>query len=129
MRRLFLILAIFIALPILLSACSSTKDPAAQAVEKYITALSGKDANALSLLSCADWEPNAKLELDSFQAVTTRLQGLQCALSGTDGGTSLVQCQGKLLATYNGEDQTFDLSARTYKVVQQGGEYLVCGYK
>jgi hypothetical protein len=129
MRRLFLILAVFIALPILLAACGSTKDPAAQAVEKYITALSSKDANTLSLLSCADWEPSARLEFDSFQAVKTRLEGLKCALSGTDGDTRLVLCQGKLLATYNGEDQTFDLSARTYKVAQQGGEYLVCGYK
>jgi hypothetical protein len=33
------------------------------------------------------------------------------------------------MATYNGEDQALDLSVRTYQVVQQGGEYLVCGYK
>jgi hypothetical protein len=33
------------------------------------------------------------------------------------------------MATYNGEDSPLDISARTYQVVQQGGDYLVCGYK
>jgi hypothetical protein len=129
MRRLILIIALFVFLAPLLSACGSSKDPAARAVEDYLTALSGKDVNTLTALSCADWESSALLEYDSMQAVDTRLDGLNCDLNGSDGDTRLVLCQGKLLATYNGEDQEFDLSARTYEVVQQGGEYLVCGYR
>jgi hypothetical protein len=113
----------------MLSACGSSKAPAARAVEDYLTALSAKDVNTLTVLSCADWEASALLEYDSLQAVETRLEGLNCSPSGTDGDTQLVQCQGKLLATYNSEDQEFDLSVRAYEVVQQGGDYLVCGYR
>jgi hypothetical protein len=114
---------------LLVSACGKAEDPAAKAVKDYLTALVSKDGNSISTLSCADWESNARLELDSLQAVTTRLENLSCATSGTDGETTLVSCQGKIIATYNNEDQQLDLSVRVYQVVQQGGEYLVCGYK
>ena len=114
---------------LLFTACGKATDPAAKAVEDYLTALVNKDANALSALSCADWESNALLELDSLQAVATRLENLACTATGTDGTTTQVNCQGKILATYNSEDQEFDLSVRTYQVIQQGGEYLVCGYQ
>jgi len=73
------------------------------------------------------WEDDALLELDSFQAVTTKLDGLACQQTGTDGDTSLVLCKGKIVATYNNEDQDLDLSVRTYQVVQQDGDWLVCG--
>jgi len=129
MRRLIAFIAVLLFIASMLSACGSSKDPAARAVEDYLTALSGKDVNTLTVLSCADWEASALLEYDSLQAVDTRLDGLSCQPSGTDGDTHLVQCQGKLLATYNGEDQEFDLSVRTYEVVQQGGDSLVCGYR
>jgi hypothetical protein len=114
---------------VLLIACGQTKDPASMAVEDYLTAIVNKNADALSTLTCADWESQALLELDAFQAVSTRMENLACSTTNTDGTTSQVNCQGKILATYNGEDQQFDLSVRTYKVIQQGGEYLVCGYQ
>jgi hypothetical protein len=114
---------------ILLTACGKAANPAANAVEKYLTALVNKDANTLSALSCANWESSSLLELDSLQAVATRLENLSCVATSTQGTTTRVVCQGKILATYNNEDQQFDLSVRTYQVVQQGGEYLVCGYQ
>ena len=77
--------------------------------------------------TCGEWEEDALLELDSFQAVTARLDGLACEQTGTDGETALVLCKGKIIATYNEEDQELDLSVRTYQVVQEGGEWLVCG--
>lgn len=130
MRKLGPIVVLLCALVLLLSACSGkTADPAARAVENYLNALVNKDSNRLSALSCANWESNALLELDSLQAVKTRLDGLTCKTTGANGTTSDVNCEGKILATYNNEDQTLDLSVRTYQVVQQGGEYLVCGYK
>jgi len=130
MRKLALIVILLSIVTLLLAACGSkTKDPAAQAVEDYLNALVNKDSNRLSALSCADWESNALLELDSLQAVETRLEGLSCATTGTDGAASDVACQGQIVATYNGEDQHLDLSLRTYQVIQQGGDYLVCGYK
>ncbi len=130
MRKLGTMIIVVSLLTLVLSACGGkAADPAAKAVENYINALVNKDSSQLSALSCADWESNALLELDSFQAVKTRLDGMTCKTSTTDGTTSEVNCQGKILATYNNEDQTFDLSVRTYKVTQQGSEYLVCGYK
>jgi len=129
MRKFAPIVLFLCMASLLFSACGQASDPAAKAVEDYFTALVNKDANALSALSCADWEPNALLELDSLQAVTTRLENLACTAAGTDGTTTQVNCQGKILATYNNEDQELDLSVRTYQVVQQGGEYLFCGYQ
>ncbi len=112
-----------------LSACANAEKPAARAVEDYIRALVAKDANQLSALSCAAWEPSAQTELSSLQAVKAQLQGLVCTVSGTDGTTTLVTCKGKIIVTYNNENQGLDLSSRTYQVVQQGGEYLMCGYR
>jgi hypothetical protein len=130
MRKLSLAIFFISILVLLLSACGGkTVDPASKAVIDYVNALVNKDSNKLSALSCADWESNALLEFDSLQAVKTRLNDLTCKTIGVDGNISQVSCQGKILATYNGEDQAFDLSVRTYQVVQQGGEYLVCGYK
>jgi hypothetical protein len=127
MRKLFLIL-ILVILANLLSACATKKDDApAKAVEDYLNALVAKDSDRLTTLSCSDWEDDALLELDSFQAVTTKLDGLACSQTGTDGDTALVLCKGKIIATYNNEDQELDLSVRTYQVVQQGGDWLVCG--
>jgi hypothetical protein len=67
--------------------------------------------------------------MDSFQAVTASLEGLSCKVTGTDGAFTLVTCQGNIVTSYNGETQQFDLSLRTYQVVKQGGENLVCGYR
>ena len=127
MRTRFLIMFMVFAV-LSLSACASSSDNAsAKAVEDYLNALIAKDANRLTTLSCGEWEEDALLELDSFQAVTARLDGLACEQTGTDGDTALVLCSGKIIATYNEEDQELDLSVRTYQVVQEGGEWLVCG--
>lgn len=128
MRKFFLILIVVIVANLFLSACASKSDDApAKAVEDYLNALIAKDSDRLTTLSCSDWEDDALLELDSFQAVTTKLDGLACTQTGTDGDTALVLCKGKIIATYNNEDQELDLSVRTYQVVQEGGDWLVCG--
>jgi hypothetical protein len=130
MRKLALLVFLLSMLGLPLTACGrQVADPASKAVVDYLNALVAKDSTKLSALSCASWESSALLELDSLQAVKTRLDGVSCKTSGTTNGTSQVNCQGRILATYNGEDQTLDISARTYQVVQQGGDYLVCGYK
>lgn len=126
MKRTTLIL--LSAFCLLLSACgtSSAAGPE-KTVEAYLNALNEKDSTRLSTLSCADWEATALMELDSFMAVSTTLEGLSCAQTGTDGDKTLVQCQGKIVASYNGELQSFDLSTRTYTVENSTGEWLVCG--
>ena len=124
--RSLIFLIVFTSL--LLPACvSNNEDAPVQTVENYLNALIEKDENRLTTLSCGEWEDHALLELDSFQAVTARLDGLACEQTGTDGDTALVLCNGNIVATYNGEDQQLDLSVRTYQVVQESGEWLVCG--
>ena len=127
MRTFSLILFIVFA-SLAVSGCVSSNDNApVQAVEAYLNALVEKDANRLTTLSCGEWEEDALLELDSFQAVSARLEGLACEQTGTDGETALVLCNGNIVASYNEENQELDLSVRTYQVMEEGGEWLVCG--
>jgi hypothetical protein len=128
-RKIFLIVLVTIVSTILTACAAGNENAPAKAVEDYLNALVAKDENRLSTLSCGEWEDDALLELDSFQAVTARLEGLACEQTGTDGETALVLCQGNIIATYNNEDQELDLSVRTYQVVQEGGEWLVCGVR
>jgi hypothetical protein len=129
-RTFSLTVLVIILTTLMLTACASGNDHApVKAVEDYLNALVTKDADRLSTLSCGDWEDGALLELDSFQAVTARLEGVACEQTGTDGNTALVLCNGKIIATYDTEDQELDLSVRTYQVVQEGGEWLVCGVR
>ncbi|NOT05397.1 MAG: hypothetical protein HOP27_12445 [Anaerolineales bacterium] len=124
-----LLLVCIFGLAILLSACgsSASASPAVGAVEGYVNSIVANDADKLSSLSCADWESDALIELDSLQAVTSTLEGFACQETGTDGEMTLVHCDGKMILSYNGENQELDLSTRTYQVVEQGGDWLVCG--
>lgn len=102
---------------------------AAKAVEDYLQGIVSKDVDKVSTLSCKEWEQQAIQELDSLQAVKAALSGVACTQSGTDGGTSLVNCTGKIVITYDNENQELDLSLRTYRVTQSGGDWQVCGYQ
>ena len=67
------------------------------------------------------------VEDNFFTSIAEVLAGGDCVT----GSKSVVDAvaQGKIIATYNNEDQVLDISVRTYQVVQQGGESLVCGYR
>lgn len=130
MTKKHAILLFTILCALTLAACGEAKDPAVSAVENYINALVGKDLPRMSALSCAEWEDDARMEYDSFQAIATKLDGLSCVATATgDKDTMAVFCEGKIIATYDNEDQDFDLSGRAYTVINQGGEFLVCGYQ
>lgn len=121
---------LMLTLGILLSACgASSSGGATTAVEGYITALASKDQATLISNSCADWEDDALLELDSFALVEVTVEDMSCTESGTDGDKTLVDCQGKFQMSYGGEPQELDLSARTYEVIEQSGDWLVCGVR
>ncbi len=121
---------LMLTLSILLSACgASASGGATAAVEGYITALATKDQAALISNSCADWEDDALIELDSFALVEVTVDGMSCAESGTDGDKTLVDCTGMLNMSYNGEPQSLDLADRTYEVIEQDGNWLVCGVR
>lgn len=127
MRKLLLILAMLLTANVLLTACASKTDAPVKAVEDYWNAIVAKDSERLPTLVCGDWEDDALTVLDSLQAVTAKLDNFSCAQTGTDGDTTLVKCTGKILLTYNTENQEIDLSTFTYQVTQDGGDWLVCG--
>ena len=102
---------------------------AAHAIEAYYHALISKDYNQLANLSCAAWESNAKTDYDSFAAVNASLENLACQNNGKDGGFTLVSCNGKIVANYGNEILEIDLSKQTYKAIEEGGDWRMCGYQ
>ena len=130
MQRSFYRLAFLLVLAgLVLSACGKAQDGAAQAIEAYLKGVVSKNIDMTINQSCAAWEQQAQIEVDSFGAVTARLEGLSCKETGKDGASSLVACQGKIILTYDQEDQEINLEDRIYKVVQEGGEWRMCGYQ
>ena len=111
----------------ILSSCAPNTDAPVKAVENYLNALVNKEADKLPTIVCGEWEEDALIELDSFQAVTASLENVSCSQNGTDGDTSLVHCTGNIVLSYGDENQYIDLSTRTYQVIEQSGDWLVCG--
>ncbi len=121
---------LLISMLILTAACSNgAQNSPTGAVLSYLQALVDRDGARLAALSCPDWEAAAQLELESFAAVTVTLEEASCQESGADGETTLVSCTGKIVANYGNEVLELDLAERTYQVVQQGGDWLMCGYR
>ena len=118
-----------VVLLMILTACAAKSAPPEQAVEAYLNAIVEADLDKITTLSCADWEQQAMLELDSFQGVEVSLVDMQCTQSGSDGDTALVSCSGHFLTSYDGEAMQIDLDTREYELVKQGGDWLVCGYR
>jgi len=116
-----------LSLALFLAGCSSSGS-AADAVTGYLEALVARDHNRMSNLSCAAWEPQAKLEYDSFAAVKLNAKNLECKQTGQDQDYTLVTCTGTIIANYGAEDLQIDVAGRTYQVVQEGGEWRMCGY-
>jgi hypothetical protein len=123
-RQFVLIGSVILAL----AACSQ-QDAPAQAIEAYLQALVDKDADRLVTLSCADWEEQATMEVDSFEAVSATLKDANCQTSGQEGDATLVTCTGSIVATYNDEQQELGLDRQVYRVVSEGGEWRMCGYQ
>ena len=114
---------------LLLTACVGTASNPEQSVEAYLTAIVEADIDKITTLSCAEWEEMAWLELDSFQGVEVSLVDMQCSQSGSDGDLALVICTGHYLTSYDGEEMQIDLDTREFELVQQSGDWLVCGYR
>lgn len=131
MAKHLLVMTIFLSL-LALTGCAASQTTgdsgAVQALETYLNALVSKDEARVSSMVCPDWEADALLEYDSFQAVETTLDGLNCQQTGSEDGAALVSCQGKILATYSNEVQEFDLGDRTYRMIRQGEDWQVCGF-
>ena len=112
----------------LLSACQPASSGAVDAVEGYIQALVDENQDGLTMNSCADWEESAVMELDAFIGVSATVKDMACEVSADDGDVVLVTCSGNIEATYNNEERQLPLDVRSFKVVKEQGNWLVCGY-
>ena len=119
-------------LALLLTACggaaSGDTSGAAQTVETYLQARVEENVDQMILLSCPEWEAQARLEAVSFQSMDAALDGVTCAAGETQGEGTLVNCEGKIVTTYQGEQREWSVAEHPYVVVQQDGEWRMCGY-
>lgn len=130
MKNLIVISAILaMLLMATLSSCTRDRDGAVKAIQAYLQALVNKDSERVATLSCADWEADARTELESFTAVSVALQDLDCKETGVDGETALVSCSGKIAANYGNEVLEIDLAERTFQAVYEDGDWRMCGYR
>lgn len=128
MRKTVLTLGILSLLILTLTACAQ-QGSADDAIEAYLNALVSKDVIRAVNKSCLDWEEGAHAEASSFESVIVRLDGLSCNTYSVSGDQTLVECEGKIIANYGGEDQDIPLSGRTYLAVMEDGEWKMCGYE
>ena len=113
---------------LLLASCGGSSNPAA-VVEEYFRALVEKDATKAVTISCAAWESGARTDVDTFAMYPAELVDVACRDAGAEGDARRVKCTGKAILDYNGEKQEIDLAGRDYTVVQEGGEWRMCGYR
>jgi hypothetical protein len=113
---------------LVMGACSGGGGTSAQAVQGYLEALVAGEAVEVINHSCAAWEEQAAIEAASFESVEVSLEGLACEETGADGEAALVACTGTIRAVYNGEQQELPLEGRTYRAVEEDGEWKMCGY-
>jgi hypothetical protein len=130
MKVTFRYFVLLILLAFMIVTCQKSQDSdASSVVGDYFKALVAKDANQAVNLSCAGWEEQAQIDADTFAINPATAENVQCKTAGGDGDATLVTCTGKLVLDYNGETQEINLADRTYRVVQEGGEWRMCGYK
>jgi hypothetical protein len=124
-----LLLAIMISI-LALNGCGggNAENPGAKAVQVYLQALVNQDLNRMITVSCGEWESQAKQEYDSFAAVKLKLNNLSCHEINREGDSSTVSCTGSIIANYGAEDLEIDIANRIFKVVEEGGEWRMCGY-
>lgn len=112
-----------------LAACASEASSAAPAILEYLKARVANDLTGMINWSCPEWEPQAQIEVSTFQALQADLEDVTCEDAGEDGDAALVACTGKIVTTYNGEQREWDLSARQFRAVLDDGQWRMCGYK
>lgn len=100
-------------------------DPAAEVIERYLKARVDSDEDALRENACADWESQVTLEANSFRGRDAQLEDMSCATRESAGGEGVVECEGVILASYQGEQSEFELG--NYRVVEEDGVWKMCG--
>jgi hypothetical protein len=117
------ILLLICACLFVLTACA-TESPA-QVVEAYFQAIIDDQPERLAELSCAAWEADALTAATSFRNTGATLDGMQCEANGEEAGYQIVQCQGRIVVVYQGEERAFPLTR--YRVIQENNAWRMCG--
>lgn len=112
---------------LLVASCAAQSSPAV-VVEKYLQAIVEKDVVEATNLSCLAWEEDAYAEASSFETVEVRLEGVTCKVVAEEGEFQQVSCGGEIVANYGGEDQDIPLASRDFYVIEEDGEWRMCGY-
>lgn len=130
MRNILFIIALLIPVSAV-AACGGgddgAADPAARAVESYLTAKVAGDEDAIRAGLCSEMEAVLERELRTFESVAdARIEGLSCAADDPAAASpQTVRCAGQIVATYGTEDTTFPLAA--YRAVEEDGVWRWCG--
>ena len=119
-----------LALAFFMSGCqgSQSQAGAASAIEKYLAARAASDVDQMTLLSCPTWEAQARVEAASFKSMNAKLEGVTCQVGSGTGDSTLVNCQGKIVTTYQGEAREWNVGDHPFKAALQDGEWRMCGY-
>ncbi len=121
--RVFIFFTLMATLTLLLAACANSSGDPAQTVEKYLQAKVEGNEQVIRSLLCSEMEANAFQEINAFTSVSgAHIEGMACRWQE---GTDVVECEGKIVATYGAEETEFPLTA--YRVVQEDGEWKWCG--
>ena len=98
-------------------------------VESYLESLVSQDVATAVSLSCKQWEAEAQKEVESLLSVNASLDGVYCQTDSESENNAIVSCQGKIKLTYENEIQEINLSKRSYQLVFENGEWLICQNK
>ena len=118
-RILFLLLPI-----IILAGCATETDPA-DTIMKYLEARLTSNVDQLRELSCSAWESQVPLQAASFESIDASLQDATCKTTGTFNDMTIVECTGKIVYEYNGEQNERELG--NFLVAQENGDWKMCG--
>ena len=122
-KRLLIFILLVAALAILLAACSNGGGDPAKTVEQYLQAKVEGNEKVIRQLLCSEKEADAFQEINAFTSVSgAHIEDMKCQRVDD---SDIVQCEGKIVATYGKEDTEFPLTA--YRVVQEDGEWKWCG--
>jgi hypothetical protein len=123
-------LILVVLMSIILAACNSAQpDSPVGVVQSYVQARVTSDENKLITLSCKAQESQAKKDADSFRSMKATLDSISCKQAGEDASFTIVACEGKIITEYAGETRDWNLADRNFKIVQEDGQWKVCGYK
>ena len=127
MRRFTVLLLLLLALAACGGGNTTAADPAARAVEAYLTSKVAGDEDAIRAGLCAEMEAVLERELRTFESVAdARIEGMSCAADDAAAASpQTVRCTGQIVATYGTEDTTFPLAA--YRAVEEDCVWRWCG--